>query len=163
MPTIGKRANGSSAPSTWRATHGGAWAGTVVIALVLGGVCGCKDRHAGAPPLQGATEIQQAAPDSRLVGSWRRPDGGYVLKITSVDDHGVVDAAYFNPNPIHVGQARATRDASATQVLVELRDVNYPGSTYRLVYDPAADCLLGTYFQAVTRETFEVLFERVQP
>ena len=46
------------------------------------------------------------------------------------------------------------------QVFVELRDVNYPGSTYTLNYDPATDRLEGLYFQAVQQQNFKVLFIR---
>jgi hypothetical protein len=47
-------------------------------------------------------------------------------------------------------------------LFVELRDVNYPGSTYTLQYDPALDCLKGTYFQAMQKETYLVEFMRVK-
>ena len=43
---------------------------------------------------------------------------------------------------------------------VELRDVNYPGSTYTLAYIPDRDILAGYYYQAVQGQTFEVVFER---
>ena len=45
-------------------------------------------------------------------------------------------------------------------VLVELRDVNYPGSKYALTYDESNDILIGAYFQAVSQQTFEVYFVR---
>ncbi len=45
-------------------------------------------------------------------------------------------------------------------VYVELRDKNYPGSIYRLTYDEKNNTLNGTYFQAVTKETFEVYFTK---
>jgi hypothetical protein len=45
-------------------------------------------------------------------------------------------------------------------VFVELRDVNYPGSTYTLQYDAASDRLMGTYFQAVAKQTFRIEFAR---
>jgi hypothetical protein len=45
-------------------------------------------------------------------------------------------------------------------VSVELRDVNYPGSTYKLSYDPRRDVLVGSYFLAATNETIEVEFVR---
>jgi hypothetical protein len=51
----------------------------------------------------------------------------------------------------------------ALKVFVELRDVNYPGSIYQLTYDPAADRLRGTYFQAALRETYDVEFTRLKP
>jgi len=38
-------------------------------------------------------------------------------------------------------------------VFIELRDVNYPGSTYSLTYEPASDQLKGIYYQAVDTAT----------
>ncbi len=38
--------------------------------------------------------------------------------------------------------------------------MNYPGSTYKLVYDPGRDVLGGLYFQAVQQQTFDVEFVR---
>ena len=104
----------------------------------------------------GKTEFQQ------LRGQWRRPDGGYVLAIKDIADSGAMDAAYFNPNPIHVAKAEATKDGGATKIFIELRDVNYPGSTYSLTYAPASDQLRGVYYQAVERQRFEVVFERMK-
>ena len=90
-----------------------------------------------------------------------RPDGGYILEIKSADDSsGKLEAFYFNPQPIHVGQAEAARDGGALRVMVRLQDVNYPGSTYTLTYDPATDQLIGNYFQAIQRVNFPVAFER---
>jgi hypothetical protein len=98
----------------------------------------------------------------RLRGRWVRPDGGYVLEIRAVDARGAIDAAYLNPRPINVARAEATRDGSLLQVFVELRAPNYPGSTYRLIHDPENDQLKGIYFQAVTRQTFDVVFVRMK-
>jgi uncharacterized protein (DUF2147 family) len=105
---------------------------------------------------EGKTEFQ------KLKGGWRRPDGGYVLAIKDIADRGAMDAAYFNPNPIHVAKAEATKDGGATKIFIELRDVNYPGSTYTLTYDPASDQLTGIYYQAVEQQRFEVVFERMK-
>ena len=95
-----------------------------------------------------------------IAGRWRRSDGGYVLEIKSVTDAGAIDAAYFNPRPIHVANAQASSDAAIIKVFVELRDVNYPGSTYTLAYDAASDELRGIYYQAVQKENFDVVFVR---
>ena len=38
--------------------------------------------------------------------------------------------------------------------------MNYPGSTYKLIYDPARDVLAGLYFQALQQQTFDVEFVR---
>lgn len=53
-----------------------------------------------------------------------------------------------------------TSTEGALRVFVELRDVNYPGSTYTLTYDPANDLLAGLYYQAVERQRFDVMFAR---
>jgi hypothetical protein len=97
-----------------------------------------------------------------LKGRWQRPDGGYVIEIKKIDQRGKLEAAYFNPKPIHVAKAEAARDGNTTKVYIELRDVNYPGSTYNLTYDPRSDQLKGTYFQAALNQTFEVEFVRLK-
>jgi hypothetical protein len=98
-----------------------------------------------------------------LKGKWERPDGGYVIAITNVTDTGALAVGYFNPKPIHVGQAHAVREAGQLQVVIELQDVNYPGSTYKLTLDPATDQLKGAYYQAVAKETYPVYFVRLKP
>ena len=95
-------------------------------------------------------------------GRWLRLDGGYVLEIRAIDAGGTIDAAYFNPQPINVAKATATRDGSALKVFVELRAPNYPGSTYTLTYDPGHDQLAGTYFQAALQQRFDVVFVRMK-
>ncbi len=117
--------------------------------------------EAGVSSPPAATDAPKAEPGfQKLVGRWLRPDGGYVIEVRAVDDGGRLDAAYFNPNPIHVAHAEASREGALTKVFVELRDVNYPGSTYTLTYDPATDQLVGDYFQALLREHFDVVFVR---
>ncbi len=113
-----------------------------------------------------ATVVAAAAgtnsPYQRLLGRWVRPDGGYVIEIKNAEPGGKLDANYFNPNPIHVGRAEASGQGSMIKVVVELRDENYPGSTYTLAYDRTSDTLKGIYFQAVQREEYEVQFERLK-
>jgi hypothetical protein len=89
-----------------------------------------------------------------------REDGGYVLEIRTISADGKADASYFNPRPINVSRAEAFREGGALTLFVELQAPNYPGSTYRLVYDPARDVLVGTYFQALQKQTFDVSFVR---
>ena len=101
----------------------------------------------------------QNAP-GKLVGRWARPDGGYVLDIRHAEENGRLDVAYFNPRPIHVGQADLSRSIGQWQVFVELRDVNYHGATYRLTYLPDQDQLAGQYHQPLMEQTFDVVFVR---
>ena len=97
-----------------------------------------------------------------LEGRWVRPDGGYVLELSNMQKDGGLKAAYFNPRPIKVYQAKWKHKKGVIMVFVELRDINYPGSKYNLQYDPASDRLSGTYFQAVDKETYAIEFVRVK-
>ena len=97
-----------------------------------------------------------------LQGKWLRPDGGYVLELRDVGFSGTVTAAYFNPKPINVSRAAWRLEEGFVTVAVELRDVNYPGSTYTLAYLPDRDVLAGYYYQAVQGQTFEVVFARME-
>lgn len=73
---------------------------------------------------------------------------------------GRVDAAYLNPRPIRVARAGALWKGGVLTLFVELRDVSYAGSTYKLVYDPARDVLAGFCFQALQQQTYDVEFSR---
>ena len=99
---------------------------------------------------------------SKLIGRWLRPDGGYVLALSDPAPDGRLKAAYFNPRPINVSRAGWKVKDGHLSVFVELRDVNYPGSTYTLTYNPATDRLVGIYFQAAMQQQFEVEFERTK-
>jgi hypothetical protein len=138
--------------------------------LLIGGTVSCGSRggeQAAGPADRALPMTPPAAKDARpevsfdrLVGRWLRADGGYVLEIRAVSPEGRVEAAYLNPRPINVARAEAARGGDIVTLLVELRDANYPGSTYRLWYDAGRDTLEGTYYQAVQQETYDVAFER---
>jgi hypothetical protein len=95
-----------------------------------------------------------------LRGRWAREDGDYTLAVKDVRIDGSADVEYLNPNSIHVGAARAGEKEGKLVLSVELRDENYPGSTYSLVYDRESDQLRGEYYQAVEQSTFPVVFRR---
>ena len=97
-----------------------------------------------------------------IVGRWQRTDGGYVIEIRSIGSDGKIEAGYFNPRPIHVEKAQASKDKEHIKVEMTLRDVGYPGSAYTLVYTSEKDVLLGYYFHAVSRQYFDVLFVRMK-
>jgi hypothetical protein len=98
----------------------------------------------------------------QLPGTRRRPDGGYVVDISTVENGGTMDVAYFNPQPIKVSKAEASQDGAITTIFLELRDVHYPGSTSTLTYDSARDPLTGVYDQAALQQRFDVIFVRMQ-
>jgi len=99
-----------------------------------------------------------------LVGRWVRTDsnGGYTLEIGSASADGKLEASYFNPNPIKVGRAEWQKKENSIVVVIELRDVNYPGSTYTLNFSQNNDQLSGTYFQAVEGVNYDVAFARIR-
>jgi len=111
----------------------------------------------------GREAVQTVSADNfqNLFGRWIRPDGGYILEIRNVDSNGLLEAAYFNPRPIHVSQARLTFVNKEPQVFIELRDVGYPGATYALTYHPEQDVLAGLYYQPTAGQSFEVIFVRM--
>jgi hypothetical protein len=163
---------GRSQPVSRRAHRWGP--GAFGFSLFIGavGVCAllvsCGDKTSPAPPAQ-ATETNgppragSVSPEfAKLAGKWERPDGGYVLEIKGVEAGGKMDAAYFNPEPIHVSKALALRDGGTVKVFIELDDVNYPGCTYSLAYEPQSDQLFGQYFQASMQRTFDIVFVRMK-
>jgi hypothetical protein len=112
----------------------------------------------GAPVASSKSEPQTSF--NALPGRWVRPDGGYVIAINSVDASGKLDANYANPNPLPFYAATAVEEGGKLKLFFELRAGGYNGSTYTLSYDAAADRLIGTYYQAVAKQTFEVVFVR---
>ena len=94
-----------------------------------------------------------------LQGRWVRTDAPYVIELRHGQD-GELYAAYFNPKPIHVGKTETAQQDGRIQVLIELQDVNYPGSTYVLTYDRSQDLLQGIYFHPVSKQSYNVVFVR---
>lgn len=145
-----------------------------LIALCLGaaalvaGLGACKKAPpAAATPAAAPAAAQPAAkaaavPDAvkKLFGRWMRSDGGYVLELRNADLSGVMEASYFNPNPIKVSRAIWMQGGAGLQVMVELNDVGYPGATYVLTHDTQSDRLVGKYTQPAMQQTFDIEFER---
>lgn len=108
------------------------------------------------------TAIASAADFSSLVGRWQRTDGGYVIEIRSAAPDGKMEAGYFNPRPINVENAQASKEKEILKVEMTFQDVGYPGSAYTLVYVSKQDALLGYYYHAVSGQYFDVLFVRMK-
>jgi hypothetical protein len=141
----------------------------VVVVLAAGGLWWSKHRQADVAPVAAPasqttnTSVSSEAPSpfEKLKGRWLRAEGSYIVEVRSVEPGGKMDAAYFNPRPINVAKAEAVKAGGDLKVFVELRDVNYPGSTYTLTYEPTTDSLAGTYFHAVSGQNMDVEFNRV--
>ena len=129
------------------------------IALVLCAVGGARAQGPSAASKPPAVDAEKTDLDV-LKGAWVRPDGGYVIVIKGVGAAGELDAMYYNPNPLPFAKAQARRDGQLLRADFELRAGGYAGSTYTLGYDSANDRLKGIYYQAVAKQTFEVVFVR---
>jgi hypothetical protein len=109
------------------------------------------------------TQTPAIAPDrNQLAGTWQRTDASYQLVISDIAPDGTMKATYLNPNPIHVSKANWVDGKKLISIFVELKDVNYPGSNYSLIYNPNEDVLVGKYFQAVEGMTYDVSFSRLK-
>ena len=113
-----------------------------------------------AIPALAGESLPDPAIQQKFIGQWVRTDGGYVIHVREVKPDGSVDAGYFNPKPINVSEANVSIWKSFDQLFIKLEDKGYPGSTYKLYYYAEKDQLAGFYYQAVDKETFEVLFRR---
>ncbi|HVP79018.1 MAG TPA: hypothetical protein VMV04_14115 [Thermodesulfobacteriota bacterium] len=125
-------------------------------------IVGTVFAQSGNPPKQTPKKTQVQTDVQLLEGRWIRPDGGYVLQLDEIKKDGSLKASYFNPRPIKVFSSKWSRKEGEINLFVELRDINYPGSKYNLQYDPKTDRLIGTYFQAVEKQTFNIEFVRAK-
>jgi len=114
--------------------------------------------------LAGATALAQTSEqDSQnmqaIEGRWIRTDAPYVIEL-SPDESDSLQASYFNPKQIHVERTEFGVREGVLHVLIELQDVNYPGSTYFLAFVRDQDILHGIYYLPQNGQQFEVAFTR---
>jgi hypothetical protein len=134
----------------------------VAVVLYVGRDKAHEEKKETATPFESA-EVEEAKCNLQaLVGRWLRPDGGYIIEVRRIRANGRLDAGYFNPRPINVSRAEASRRGDEVRVFMELQDMGYPGSTYTLSYDPPRDVLRGVYFHAGLSQTFDVVFVRTK-
>lgn len=134
------------------------WVGVWMLAVLTGCGKGEQKTEANAPA---KAPVQLTVAFEKIKGKWMRSDGGYSLEFKGLKPNNELDAAYFNPGPIHVGKAKISEERGFTKVFVELQDVNYPGSLYTLFFDAEKNRLVGSYFQATQQVTYEVSFEKM--
>jgi len=84
----------------------------------------------------------------------------YIARAAELAQSGQIDAIYYNPTKLPFAKAQATRDGATVRLFFELQAGHYNGSTYDLTYDAAKNQLVGTYYQAVAKQSFEVQFAR---
>jgi hypothetical protein len=120
----------------------------------------CSSLPAQPSETEPAAEVSAEVKSGQVLeGSWRRPDGDYVIKINGVAENGMMQAGYFNPRPIRVASARWRFGGNRLQVRIDLNDTGYEGSYYLLQYNPESGKLEGEYTPA-GQGVFPVEFER---
>ena len=108
----------------------------------------------------GSTALAEPLNFNVLDGEWARVDGDYTLRIRDAGSGQTADVQYFNPGSIHVAENRLDTKDGWIRLFVKLQDTGYPGSTYTLYYYFEKDVLVGTYHQAATGTTYDVVFVR---
>lgn len=141
-------------------------ASLLFYAFAMLAIVGCGNKKTENKKISSSSEdLQQAANNAGiedgLIGVWLRSDGTYRIEITEVKDDGTLIAKYFNPNSINVGKSGWRIQNDELQMYVELSDENYPECLYKLTFDDASDTLIGTYYQAVAKQTYEVSFNKL--
>jgi len=145
---------------------------TAIITLAMTALAmtttSCKKDNATSEPAKAETKTEAPTKNGQLLvefealkGKWLRPDGGYVIELKELLPDNKVTAAYFNPGPINVGEAKIYKENGFTKVFVKLQDRNYLGSTYTLIYDKDNDQLRGIYFQATMQQEYQIGFTRM--
>ncbi len=132
---------------------------------------GCKQPEEKQAPFENSasTEITveevQKSPEpaldkNLLLGEWIRTDSACLLKISGLPSEGLIQAEYFGPDSILLGEVECQDYSGIPGVSFFLMDEKYPGSYYILIYDPDKDMLEGAHFQAEEKELYYVDFIR---
>ena len=95
-----------------------------------------------------------------MIGEWQRADGNYLIKVSDILADGQAKAEYFNPSPIRVAKAAVSTQKGFIKLFIKFQDKGYEGSTYTLYYYADKDSLVGYYYQAAMKRTYEVYFNR---
>jgi len=119
-----------------------------------------KTEPANTPAETISPQQKTTADKTVLIGDWMRTDADYRIQVSELLSDGWMKAGYFNPKSINVGKAMWSSADGVLKVFIELRDENYPGSSYTLTYLPESDLLAGKYYQAVEGATYDVEFTR---
>jgi len=101
-------------------------------------------------------------PHEIIVVDDNSPDGTYKIVIEEVKEDGELVAKYLNPDPINIGRSGWRNQDDKLEIYIELRDENYPGSIYQLTYNENTKTIFGTYYLALTRQTYEVSFNKIK-
>lgn len=123
------------------------------LSLAMALACSCSRQAGTSPPAQ--RDVRE-----RYDGAWQRTDGGYWLRVQGAASAAGLNVEYRNPRPIHVARSELRPVTGGHELIVELRDAGYPGSTYTLRHNADADTLVGVYFHAGLKQSFNVKFVR---
>ena len=130
----------------------------IILSLTLMVGCGDSQNKGSGDTEKKSDPAADYVLAQKLAGNWLRSDGPYRLHISAINKDGSLRAQYFNPGPINVSISNWQTEGGLLKLFVELRDTNYPGSTYTLYYNSDENILEGEYFQAVQKDIFVVDF-----
>ena len=130
----------------------------IILTLTLMVGCGDSQNKGSGDTKKKSDPAADYVLAQKLAGNWLRSDGPYRLNISAINRDGRLKAQYFNPTPINVSISNWQTEGDILKLFVELRDTNYPGSTYTLFYNEHDNTLEGEYFQAVQKNIFIVSF-----
>lgn len=97
-----------------------------------------------------------------LKGIWERTDAAGELKISEILPNGALRCTFTNPKSITIEKAVWSNTSDVLRIHILFREDSYPGSSFSLNYIAEKDQLLGTYFDALTNESYAVSFKRVK-
>jgi len=116
------------------------------------------------PSFENSTVIQHPEKQDKnlLKGIWERTDTIGEINISEILDNGFLNASYCNPRGINIEKAIWLNTSEVLRIYILFREDKYPGSSFSLNYLAEKDLLLGTYFDALTNESYTVSFKRVK-
>lgn len=111
---------------------------------------------------QSTTQTETDPNKDLLIGEWSASGTPKVIKIANALDNGKLDIKYFDPKDINISKASWLKTGTHLSILIELEDINYPLSSFKLNYLPDRDVLNGDFFDVAQNSTFPVEFVRIQ-
>ena len=96
------------------------------------------DTGPATPSATGEPKTRISGDFDKLIGRWRRTDGGYIIEVRGIDANGRMDAAYYNPAQINEYGVTFSVGRELEQVLMSI-GVNYvfgSGDSFGYTIDP---------------------------
>ena len=127
----------------------------VLLPFLFGTSCGNQEKKAEQAKYVSDTQLTAA------LGKWQRSDSPYVLVLSNIKTDSTLVAKYLNPKSINISETHWKTSDGYFYFYIKFDDEGYPGSYYSLGYYPEEDRLFGFYYQAMQKQKYDVVFERM--